>query len=421
MDMIGKTMMSVCAAVIMCVLAISLLPVAKSASKLHPVAWSAPADTGLTGAFEKNDALGSAVFIGLGDRNGPEALALVPPNVRNLTDRGSVGTFVQLATGTDDGEILLITVPRDAEDQFEVTTYGNTGGRPLGLQFSSNGDLYVADAKRGLLVSHSGNVFESLCSVPIDDGVPVTFADDVDVASDGLVYFTDATSKFGPADPDAPWHNDLLEASQYEIIEHRGTGRIISCDPRTGTAKVVLNGLVFPNGLVLTHDEDALMFIETGNYAVKKYYLNGPDAGTSVTVIDNLPGAFLLCVFNTTSLTRDGHGASTHSRKFHRGRIANYGSLNRLMCIIDSSHVTRLPGQHPARARWDVLGRPRLNAIVHLGLLEWLATAARSFDDTSKMDAPADHSVRTRLRNRRIRKCHHEHAGRYSQVHRERP
>ena len=59
------------------------------------------------------------------------------------------------------------------------------------------------------------------------DGVPFRFTDDVDVASDGTVYFTDASSKFGPA-----MH------ARDDIIEHGGHGRFLRYDPANDTTTV---------------------------------------------------------------------------------------------------------------------------------------------------------------------------------------
>ena len=267
--------------------AAAVLPAAERALKLRPAAWAAPRDAGLVGAFERNAALDAAVTVGLGGREGPEALTLAPS-----TD----GAGVRVATGTDDGEILVIAAgaPGGAAHagEFSVSSFGNTGGRPLGLQFGPGGELYVADAMRGLLLSRGrGLPFEPVCDAAVD-GSPVAFADDLEVAADGTVYFSDASTKFsaGAAGAGEPWEGNLLEAFRYELIEQVGNGRIVACDPATGRARSLVRGLVFPNGITLTHDGAALLFAETGRYAIRKHHLTGPDAGTTVTLIDNLPG-----------------------------------------------------------------------------------------------------------------------------------
>ena len=69
-------------------------------------------------------------------------------------------------------------------------------GRPLGLRFNRRtGDLYIADAYLGLMrVGPEGG--QATMLVNEVDGVPLRFTNDLDVASDGSVYFTDSSSKY---------------------------------------------------------------------------------------------------------------------------------------------------------------------------------------------------------------------------------
>src|SRR5690606_33934077 len=93
--------------------------------------------------------------------------------------------------GTNAGEVLRLD-----GDKLEV--FATTGGRPLGLDFAPSGALIVADVKKGLLsISPEGQVTTLVDSV---DGVPLGFTDDVAVAADGTIYFTDASAKFGFGD-----------------------------------------------------------------------------------------------------------------------------------------------------------------------------------------------------------------------------
>lgn len=77
------------------------------------------------------------------------------------------------------------------------------------------------------------------------------FADDVIEASDGTVYFTDVSSKFGFDD----WLLDYLEA--------RPNGRLLKYEPSTKTTSEVLSYLSFPNGVALSEGEDYLVVCET--------------------------------------------------------------------------------------------------------------------------------------------------------------
>ncbi|MBU1903427.1 MAG: hypothetical protein KJ573_07525, partial [Proteobacteria bacterium] len=100
----------------------------------------------------------------------------------------------------------------------------DTKGRPLGIDFDSKGNLIVADAFRGLLsIAPDGTVTELAV---VADGVPIRYADDVDVAADGKIYFSDASTKFGAKD----W-GGTYEASLLDINEHGGHGRLLVYDP----------------------------------------------------------------------------------------------------------------------------------------------------------------------------------------------
>jgi sugar lactone lactonase YvrE len=232
--------------------------------QITPVSWESPPNSGLTGIFSPNGMLTKAQLIKLGDHEGPEAIA--------FTQDG------RLITGTSDGHILRID-PRTGD----VESMGNTGGRPLGLTMDSKGNLYIADAIKGLLLRTPDGSFKPLCQTV--ERLRVGFADDVTVSRAGMLYFTDASTRFSPAEYGGPY-----EASRLEIVEHEGTGRVIECDPITGESRVLAKGLVLANGITLTHDERALLIVETGAYAVRRHWLSGPRAGRTLQFVEGLPG-----------------------------------------------------------------------------------------------------------------------------------
>ncbi|KAJ1297841.1 hypothetical protein BS78_01G408500 [Paspalum vaginatum] len=150
-------------------------------------------------------------------------------------------------------------------------------GRPLGLRFHrETGELYVADAYYGLMVvGQSGGVATSLAREA--GGDPVLFANDLDVHSNGSVFFTDTSMRYGRKD-----HLNIL-------LEGEGTGRLLRYDPETNAAQVVLKGLVFPNGVQISEDQQFLLFSETTNCRIMRYWLEGPRTG-ELEVFANLPG-----------------------------------------------------------------------------------------------------------------------------------
>jgi sugar lactone lactonase YvrE len=109
-------------------------------------------------------------------------------------------------------------------------------------------------------------------------GVPFRFTDDVTVGPDGIVYFTDASSRFGP------------DQFREDILEHGGHGRLLSFDPNSGRTESLLSGLHFANGVAVSGDGSYLVVAETGSYRLVRFWLTGPRRGTSEPFAENLPG-----------------------------------------------------------------------------------------------------------------------------------
>ena len=230
--------------------------------EIEPVAWQAPNDQGYTGAFAQNQQLSQVNRIELNGDIGPEDLA--------LDAKGNL--YFSLLSG----DIKFL------DKKGSIHTWVNTGGRPLGIEFDKQGNLLVADAIKGLLsVSVDGTITTLVDTV---DGVAVNYADDVDVASNGNVYFSDASTKFHAKT------YGTYGASLLDINEHGGHGRIIEYNPTTKVSTVLANDINFANGVALSHDEQHVLFNETGSYRVLRLALNGELRGTLDVLIDNLPG-----------------------------------------------------------------------------------------------------------------------------------
>jgi sugar lactone lactonase YvrE len=225
---------------------------------IEPVAWQAPPAPALEGPFERNDRLNSFRSLGQGYGRGPEDVA--------IDDRG------RLYVGYEDGRIV-----RFQPDGSGPELLADTGGRPLGLDFAPDGRLIVADGYRGLLRIDAGGAVTVLAQSA--GGIPFGFTDDVDVARDGRIYFSDASSKFGPA-----------MKARDDIMEHGGHGRLLRYDPASGATEVLLDNLQFANGVALARDEDFVLVNETGSYRITRYWLKGDRAGTHDVFLDNLPG-----------------------------------------------------------------------------------------------------------------------------------
>ncbi len=225
---------------------------------IEPKAWQAPAAPRLEGPYAPNDVLAKVEWLGKGQLRGPEATA--------------VDAAGRVVTGSADGRILRFD---PAVGGFE--TVASTGGRPLGLAFGSDGTLYVCDAVKGLLALAPG-AREPRTLATGHGGVPFRLADDVDVGTDGTVYFSDASFRFG------------VGQAREDVMEHGGAGRLLAWRPATGTTELLLSGLQFANGVALSGDGSYLLVNETGAYRITRYWLAGPKKGTSEVFLDNLPG-----------------------------------------------------------------------------------------------------------------------------------
>ena len=232
-----------------------------------PAKWDAPVDKGYVGDFSPNTELANLEQLDIGDIHGPEDVAA------KMID----GRFF-LFVSSQDGLIRKLDPLAGTHE-----TFADTKGVPLGLEFDSQGNLIVADAYKGLLsIDPSGQVSVLSSSV---DGTSIDYADDLDITDEGLIYFSDASTKFGAAAA-----GSTMSASLLEIMESAGTGRVLAYDPADGSTRTVMDGLVFANGVAMSPDSDYILVNETGRYRVLKHWIAGERAGETDVVIDNLPG-----------------------------------------------------------------------------------------------------------------------------------
>jgi ribose transport system permease protein len=219
-----------------------------------------------TGAFAQNDRLRDVTLIGLGRIEAPEDVIL---------DRHD-----NLYAGSRHGDIMRFKAP----DYQEMEVFAHIGGQPLGMAFDRADNLYVCIGGMGLyritpdrrVEKATDETNRSLTSV--NDDSRLRLADDLDIADDGRIFFSEATVRYEMDE----WPVDGLEA--------RGNGRIICYNPADGTTHTVLRGLKFPNGICIASDGRSILFAETFGCSIKRLWFDGPDKGKVETVIDNLPG-----------------------------------------------------------------------------------------------------------------------------------
>ncbi|XP_033096635.1 adipocyte plasma membrane-associated protein-like [Anneissia japonica] len=163
-----------------------------------------------------------------------------------------------------------------------IGTYENENlcGRPLGLRFDKAGFLYVVEAYSGLykLNVSSGEMVQLVNSDDKSVGQPMKFVNDLDVTSDGAVYFSDTSANFE--------RRDFAHLS----INADKSGRIFKFDPNTNKTVVVQKDLGWVNGVQVSPDEDYLLYSEGQFSRIMKLHLEGPQKGKVEVFSDNLPG-----------------------------------------------------------------------------------------------------------------------------------
>lgn len=216
--------------------------------------------------YALNNRLAAAEPIGLGTLEGPEDVILDADD--------------HLYCGTRHGEIVRFFAP----DYTRSEVFAHVGGFPLGLAFDRDGNLISCVGAMGLykiapdrsVTRLSAETRRSLTSV--QDDARLRDPNDLDIAPDGRIYFTDSTKRYDAHD----WTLDS--------IENRGTGRLLVYDPRDGSTKTLLDGYRYTNGVCMAHDGKSLYFAESWACRIHRYWLEGPKAGTAECVIKDMPG-----------------------------------------------------------------------------------------------------------------------------------
>jgi len=216
--------------------------------------------------YALNDKLKDVGAIGLGIIEGAEDMIL---------DRND-----NLYCGNRHGDIMRWFAP----DYTRHEIFAHVGGQPLGFAIDRDDNINVCIGGMGLykvtqdreIIKLSDETNRSLFSV-VDDS-RLRLADDLDIAPDGRIFFSEATTRFEMHE----WPVDALES--------RGNGRIICYDPKTGKSHTEIPNLIFPNGICMCHDGQSFLFAETWGCTVQRYWFDGPNKGKTEVLIADAPG-----------------------------------------------------------------------------------------------------------------------------------
>lgn len=217
-------------------------------------------------AFALNDRLKHVEIIGLGAVESPEDVILDDEDY--------------LYCGNRHGDIVRFAPP----DYVKHEVYAHIGGSTLGMSWDRDRNLIVCVGGMGLYkIDRDRNVIKvtdetSRSTFSVIDDSRLRLADDVDIAPDGRIYFSEATVRYEMHD----WPVDALES--------RGNGRIICYDPRSGKTTTALKNLIFPNGVCTAQDGQSILFAESWACRINRFYISGPKAGQVERVLDRLPG-----------------------------------------------------------------------------------------------------------------------------------
>ena len=176
------------------------------------------------------------------------------------------------------------------EKSCHTNPYNTTKcGRPLGLKFDSKGTLFVVEPNVGIFSVQ--NIFEKNPEISlvldIDDtrvlGKPSKFLDDLTIdEGSGLngghvLYISDVSVKF-----------DLFQCNL--IIFGSDFGRVIKYDINANRVESIAENLLFPNGVEITDDRNAILVNEFVSRQVVKIYIKGPKKGQKEVLVKHLPG-----------------------------------------------------------------------------------------------------------------------------------
>ncbi len=231
-----------------------------------PLAPPPDCSVNIDSTYAANNKLRDVTLIGLGRIEAPEDVIL---------DRDD-----NLYAGSRHGDVIRFFAP----DYERMEVFAHIGGQTLGMAFDRDNNLNVCVGGMGLYRVTPNQQVERVTDETnrswssINDDSRLRLADDLDIADDGRIFFSEATTRYEMHE----WPVDGLEG--------RGNGRIVCYDPRDGSTRTVLRNLRFPNGIAIASDGQSILFAETWGCCIKRYWFDGPKAGQVQTVIANLPG-----------------------------------------------------------------------------------------------------------------------------------
>ena len=233
---------------------------------LKPLSWTPPIKPELVGVLAENELLSTTQWIDLNGWYGPEDIA---------TDKkGNMYCGVHNSrTDFTDGRILKI------DTSGHVTVFCNTGAWVTGLHFDKNENLIACDQKRGLIsVDKNGEI--TVLASEDENGNKFLIPNDIDIASDGIIYFSNTSSKVSFS----------RKHVRKILFEAKSDGGLYSYNPKTKEVKTLIDSSFFGNGVAVSKNDDFVLMVDLTKYRVVRHWLKGENKGKTELFLDNLPG-----------------------------------------------------------------------------------------------------------------------------------
>lgn len=233
---------------------------------LHPLAWTPPNKPELTGALKGNELLSTTEWINLNGWYGPEDIA--------VDKQGNLYCGAHISrTDFSDGRILKI------DTNGKVTVFCNTENWVTGLSFDANENLIACVPNIGLTsINKKGEM--TILADKDENGNKFLIPNDVDIASDGMIYFSNTSSK-------VKFNRKNVRKILFEV---RPDGGLYRFNPNTKTVETLIDSSFFGNGVAVSRNDEFVLMVDLTKYRIVRFWLKGDKKGQTDIFIDNLPG-----------------------------------------------------------------------------------------------------------------------------------
>jgi sugar lactone lactonase YvrE len=233
---------------------------------LQPLAWTPPIKPELINELSENELLSTTTRISLNGWYGPEDIA--------VDKQGNLYCGAHISrTDFSEGRVLKI------DTTGTVSVFCNTGNWATGLHFDADENLIACVANIGLVSINKYGEMTLLADMD-EEGNKFLIPNDVDIASDGMIYFSSTSSK----------HVFSRKNARRIIFEVKPDGGLYRYNPKTKKVETLIDGSFFGNGVAVSKNDEFVLMVELTKYRIVRYWLKGDKKGQTDIFIDNLPG-----------------------------------------------------------------------------------------------------------------------------------